>query len=144
MARIGLVEGLAVASAVVRLAIRMNLLWANTLQNMPIQAVFLVCQISHSRAHGLITQAELEMPLVMCGHSNVKLHPLPGSEGGDWSAGIVQKRIPSTCWHGQVRRAEALGAVAIARIAEGPTPHGRVVNVSMTLCERGQEQRDGP
>jgi len=111
---------------------------------MPIQAIFLVRQISHSRAHGLITQAKLEMPFVMCGHFNVKLHPLPGSEGGDRSAGNVQKRIVSTCWHGQVHRAEALWAIAIVGIAEGPAPHGRVVNVSMPLCERWQEQRDGP
>lgn len=144
VARIGLVERLAIAAAVIRLAIRMNLLWTNTLQNMLIQASFLVRQISQIRAHGLITQSELEMSLVVRGHPNFKLHLLPSTELGHWSAWIVQKFIPSTCWHGQICRAKALWAIAIIGIARSPTPHGREINESMPLCERGQEQRDGP
>jgi len=110
---------------------------------MLIQASFLLCQISHCRAHAFIAQSELEMPLVVRGHLDLKLHPLPGSEAGDRSIDKVQKSIPTTRWHGQVHRAEALRAVVIVTIAKSSTPHGRVVDESMPLRQCGQEQRDG-
>ena len=67
MPGVGLVIGLAVAPRVIRLAVRVDLLWHGPAQDVPVQAVLLRLEVAGLAVQGLVAEPEDEVPLVVGG-----------------------------------------------------------------------------